>query len=175
MKKNTKIKATSRAIAVPQSHDATVEQIAEIGRLQRERIRISTAMNDEIAVIKQRYEDQAQPLGQQIKELSEGVQIWCEANRNQLTQGGKVKFALLASGKINWRMRPPKVGLRGKDTIIDACKKLGLQRFLRVAEDINKEAMLAEPEIAATIQGVSITQGEDFVVTPFETELEEVA
>jgi phage host-nuclease inhibitor protein Gam len=35
--------------------------------------------------------------------------------------------------------------------------------------------MLAEPEVAQSLTGVSISQGEDFVIVPFETELEEVA
>jgi len=61
------------------------------------------------------------------------------------------------------------------DNIIEACKKLGLARFLRVKEEINKDAMLAEQDLAQTITGVSISQGEDFVIVPFETELEEVA
>jgi phage host-nuclease inhibitor protein Gam len=170
-----RIKHQVTALLVPQTHDEAVEHIAEIGRLQRQRERIQASMNDELAAVKQRYEQQALPLGNDIHQLSQGVQIWAEANRAKLTNDGKVKFAQLASGKINWRMRPPKVGLRGKDSIIEACKKLGLSRFIRVAEEVNKEAMLAEPDVAQTLQGVTITQGEDFVITPFETELEEVA
>jgi phage host-nuclease inhibitor protein Gam len=46
---------------------------------------------------------------------------------------------------------------------------------VRVKEEINKEAILAEPDLAAKIPGISITQGEDFVIVPFETELEEIA
>lgn len=170
-----KIKNNAVDLKVPQNRDETIEYIAEIGRLQRERERIQTAMNDEIAAIKQKYEQQAQPIGQDIKQLSEGAQIWCEANRVELTNNGKVKFAQLASGKINWRMRPPKVTLRKKEQIIEDCHQLGLTRFLRTTEDINKEAMLAEQDVAETLKGVSITQAEDFVITPYETELDEVA
>jgi len=132
-------------------------------------------MNDEIATIKQRYEEQAKPLGDDIRQLSQGVQVWCEANREAITQGGKVKFATLTTGKVNWRTRPPKVTLRGKESILENLKRLGLARFVRTSEEINKEAMLNEPALAKTVPGVNITQGEDFVITPFETELEEVA
>lgn len=170
-----KVKNTAVDLKVPQTRDETIEYIAEIGRLQRQRERLQASMNDEISAIKQKYEEQALPLGQDIKQLSEGVQIWCEANRIDLTDNGKVKFAQLASGKVNWRTRPPKVTLRKKDQIIEACHNLGLTRFLRTTEDINKEAMLAEREVAETLQGVSITQGEDFVITPYETDLDEVA
>lgn len=170
-----RIKTDAAPFVVPQSKDQVNESIADIGRLQRERERLRADMNDEMAVIKERYEAAALPLGERIKRLSSGVQTWCEANRAELTGHGKVKFARLAAGKVNWRTRPPKVVLRGKEQIIAALKALGLSRFLRVSEEINKEAMLAEPETAQTITGVSIVQSEDFVITPFETELEEVA
>lgn len=174
-KKNKKIKAEAVSVPVPQNRSEAEEAIAEIGRLQRERARLQADMNDQIAAIKQQYEELGQPLGERISQLSKVVQMWAEVNRAQLTDNGKRKFSMLASGKINWRMRPPRVTLRGKDAIIEACKKLGLKRFIRVVEEVNKEAMLAEPEVAQTIQGVTITQTEDFVITPFETELEEVA
>ena len=170
-----RIKSESPDLKVPQSRAEAEEFIAEIGRLQRQRTRIEADMNDKIAATKQAFEAQAQPLGMDIKQLSAGLQIWAEANRVALTNNGKVKFAMLASGKINWRMRPPKVSLRGKDKIIEACKRLKLTRFIRTVEEINKEAMLAEQDTAKAIDGVTITQGEDFVITPFETELEEVA
>lgn len=170
-----KIKNTAVNLTVPQDRDQADISIAEIGRLQRERQRIEADMNDEIAAIKKKYEEQAQPINEKIKQLSEGVQIWCEANRITLTNNNKVKFAQMPSGKVNWRTRPPKVNLRKKDQIIDDCKRMGLTQFVRTSEDVNKEAMLAEQDLARTLNGVSITQGEDFVITPFETELDEVA
>jgi phage host-nuclease inhibitor protein Gam len=173
--RTTRIKTVAVAIPVPQNREQVVEAIAEIGRRQRERERIQAAMNDELSAVRQRYEEEARPHADAITRLSDGVHLWCEANRDELTSGGKTKTANLASGEVKWRMRPPKVALRGLDNIIDACKKLGLARFLRVKEEVNKDAMLAEPELAQTITGVSISQGEDFVIVPFETELEEVA
>lgn len=169
------VRIKTKALLVPQSRDEAAEYVAEIGRLQRERQKIQADMNDEMAVIKQKFEAKALPLGENIQQLSQGVQAWCEANRDLLTQGGKVKFAQLSSGEVKWRMRPCKVNLKGIDTIIESCKKLGLARFIRVKEEVDKEAMLREPDVATSVQGVSITQGEDFVITPFETDLEEVA
>jgi len=174
-KKATRIKAEAPDLKIPQNRDETAEYIAEIGRLQRQRQRIEADMNDEIARVKEKFEALAQPLGDDIRQLSKGVQTWCDANRAQLTGGGKVKFAQLPTGKINWRTRPPKVNLKGKEVIIETLKRLGLTRFVRTIEEVNKEAMLAEPEVAVSVSGVSITQGEDFVITPYETELDEVA
>jgi len=174
-KKVTKLKNDAIQYPVPQSRESCTEYIAKIGMLQRERKRIETAMNDAIAALKQQYEEQARPKADEIRALSAGVQVWCEANRMAITSNGKVKFANLAAGEIKWRMRPPRVTLRGKENIIETMKRLGLDRFLRVSVDVNKDALLAEPDVAATIPGVTIKQAEDFVIIPFETELEEVA
>ena len=160
---------------MPQSREEAVEAIAEIGRKQRERIRIQTTMNDELAAIRQKYEVEAKPHADEIQRLTEGVHTWCEANRDTLTQSGKVKTANLASGEVRWRMRPPSVAARGLDKVLEALRALKLNRFIRVKEELDKEAILAEPEAVQHIKGISISQKEDFVIVPFETELEEVA
>ena len=171
----TRIKQDAVGHPIPQSKEAVVEAIAAIGRHQRERERIQAAMNDALAVTRQQFEEQAAPHAEALKRLSQGVQLWCEAHREALTQGGKVKFAHLASGEIKWRMRPPSVSVRALDMVLDALKKLGLTRFIRAREELNKEAILADPEPVAHIKGITISQREDFVIMPFETQLEEVA
>ena len=65
--------------------------------------------------------------------------------------------------------------VRGKDAVMDLCRKLGKFQFLRQKEELNKEAILAEPEAIAGIKGLSISQTEEVIIKPFETELEEVA
>jgi phage host-nuclease inhibitor protein Gam len=137
--------------------------------------RIEAEMNDEIAVVKQRYEELALPFKTEIEERSKGVQAWCETNRNAITQDGRTKTVVLTSGEIQWRMRPPKVVLKGVDMILDKLKRMDLARFIRTKEEISKEAILAEPEAVARVAGISIEQGEDFVIKPFETNLEEVS
>lgn len=159
---------------VPQSREEVTAAIAEIGRAQRERERIQAAMNDALAALRQRFEEEARPHAESIVTLSTGVQLWCEAHRAELTNGGKTKTVNLASGEVRWRMRPPSVLVRNAESVIDVLKQLGLGRFVRRKEEVNKEAMLAEPEAVTSIRGVTITQREDFVVEPFETKLEEV-
>lgn len=170
----TRIKSAAETW-VPRTRAECSEAIAQIGAAQRERERIQTALNDEISAIKQRYEELAHPHAQVIVQLTRGVQVWCEANRAELTNGGKVKTANLASGEVKWRMRPPSVRLSGGDAVLDALRSLGLGRFIRQREEVNKEAILAEPDTVAGVRGIKVTQAEDFVVQPFETHLEEVA
>ncbi len=170
-----RVKQDAAAFRVPQHRDEVIEAIAEIGRRQRERQRLETLMNDDLAKVREAWEKQAAPHLEAIKELSRGVQLWCEVHRDLLTQGGKVKFARLASGEIKWRLTPPRVVIRALDAVVEALKQAHLDRLIRIKEEPNKEAILNEPEAVEGIKGITITQKEDFVIVPFETELEEIA
>lgn len=171
MAKAQKIKSQAAA-TVPQTREEVVESIAEIGRLDRERRRIETLMNDELAAIRQKYESEAASHVERIVELSQGVQVWCEAHRADLTLG-KTKTVNLASGEVSWRLNPPKVNIRNEPLVIEALKLVGLDRMIRKKEEINKEAILSDREAVKNIKGISITQKEEFIITPFETELQE--
>lgn len=173
------VKAPASTNAVPQSREAVALAISEIGAAQRNRLRIEAEMNDEIAAIKERYESHAQPLSEKIQQLRDGIQTYCEAHRIELTQDGKVKFAIFTSGEVRWRFTPPSVQVRTVAATIKLLKEKGFGRFLREKIDVNKDAILAEKDAdkalsKAGIAGITISQKEEFVVEPFETKLEEV-
>lgn len=171
--KKTRIK-TEAAAVVFQTREAVNEAIAQIGNAQRERERIETAMNEELAAIKARYEADAAQHAAVIKDFGKGIQIWAEANRADLTRDGRTKTVRLAAGEFSWRTRPPKVRITGEGIVIEALKKLGLGRFIRTKEEIDKNAILADPDAVAGVKGIGLSQGEDFVIRPFATEIEEV-
>ena len=76
---------------------------------------------------------------------------------------------------MKWRRPPPSVVLRGIETVLQHLKALRLDRFIRTKEEVNKEAILLEPDQVRNVPGITIKQEEQFVVQPFETALEEVA
>jgi phage host-nuclease inhibitor protein Gam len=172
--KTNRIKTDAATFAC-RSREEVDACIKQIGDAQRRREEIRTAMNEELAAVKARYEEQAAPHSAVIKELGEGVRIWCEANRAELTRDGKTKTARLQAGEIRWRLRPPSVSVRAAGLVIEALKRLGLDRFIRTKEEIDKDAILAEPGAVQDVKGISVVQGEDFVIVPFATELEEVS
>ena len=72
---------------------------------------------------------------------------------------------------MSWRQRPPSIAVRGIESVLENLRTLGLARFIRQKEEVNKEAMLNEPDIAATIAGITVVRGkEDFIIVPFEVE-----
>lgn len=166
----TKFKSKATAYA-PQTKDDVAADIRKLGDLQRSMTRRTADMNDAIGAITAQAQPELEALQEQITTLQGGVQTWCEANRDTLTDNGKTKTANLVTGEVNWRQRPPSVGVRGADAVIDMLKRLGLTKFIRAKEEVNKEAILNEPDEVRGVAGITINSGvEDFVITPFEQE-----
>ncbi len=164
-----KSKTRGIVLPVPQNRDQAADFIKQIGDASREVCRIEHDLNDRLATAKAEAQKAAGPHQSKIKMLTEGLKTWCEANREALTDGGKVKNADLGTGKVLWRHAPPRVTLSGVEAIIEALDRLNLRKFLRTKTEVDKEAMLADPETARLVPGVTIgSAGEDFAVEPFE-------
>ena len=162
---------TAAAAYASQSRDDVARDIRSIGDLSRELTRQEASMNDGIAEITERHSAALTDLKVRIQRLQSGVQAWCEAHRDEITEGRRVKSAGFITGEVQWRQRPPSVALRGLDAIIETLKRLGLGRFVRIKEEVNKDAILNEPAAVAGVAGISVVSGiEDFIVVPFEQE-----
>ncbi|ATO34613.1 host-nuclease inhibitor protein Gam [Dickeya dianthicola] len=171
MKGKKRLKAAA-AQYVAQTKDEVIAGIKQLGDIQRELIRVETEMNDSIAEITASHSPTIEQLKAKMEELQSGIQTWCEAHRDELTNGGKVKFANLTTGEVQWRNRPPSVSIRGVESVIEFLKRQKLSRFIRVKEEINKDAILNEPTAVKNIPGITIKKDvEDFSIIPFEQEV----
>lgn len=178
MSKPKKAKAPAADFPVPASHEECDAMIKRLGEVQRDRERLETSMNAELAQVKAIHEDAAQPLKAEIERLTKGVQLFCEARRFLLTRNGESKTYRFAAGEVSWRARPPSVTLKKVKDVLAACleERRWKKLFVRTKHEIDREAMLGDPTLAMEIPGVSIgSAGENFTIKPFETELEEVA
>lgn len=177
-KSKPKTRLKTIAIAAAQSKDEVIGFIREIGDRSREVKRLETAMNDGIAQLQEQYANDSASHNQRISELSAAVQQWCEANRNELTENGRVKSADLVTGIIKWRNDPPKVSVTGVQAVLALLKAdPTLKRFIRSKDEINKEAILNEREKfdKGQVAGVKIVDGiEQFVIEPHDQTLAQV-
>ncbi len=130
--------------------------------------------NARIGKIQAELAAETAPLQQELDDLAEGLNLYATAHRFELTEGGKVQSAEFGTGRLGWRTTPPRVEIRGLDKVIEWIKSRRLKLFLRAKLEVNKEAMLADPERAETVPGVSIVQDEIFYVWPdeFDAEIE---
>ena len=170
-KKATRIKTDTFAVRY-QTRDEVEVAIKEIGDLNRELERLGIEQNDSLAEITEKYAPLMNAVKEKLAPKQDAVQAWCESRRDELTNNGKTKTGTFNTGEVQWRQRPPSVGIRGADSVLESLRTSGLDRFIRTKEEVNKEAMLNEPELAATVAGVTIKTGvEDFVITPFEQDI----
>ncbi len=170
MAKKSKIKAVATIVAC-QSLEQVQDFIRHIGDKNREVLRLQAKMNDEVAEITNGYTTTINTLKQEIEQMTGAVEIWCAANRSKILEKG-LKTANLITGEVSWRFNPPSVSLRKIEDVIASLKEKGLERFIRTKEEVNKEAILAEPQAIADVAGVTIKSGQEFFeIKPFEVEV----
>ena len=170
----TRLKTPAASSAVPQSKSDCATYIKHLGDVLREFERSKAEMNDAIANITKSYQPVLEAQQIRVTALQTGIHTWCEANRATLCEG-QSKTANLVTGEVSWRQRPPSVGIRGTDTVIETLLRMGLERFVRTKQEPNKEAMLNEPDAVRGIAGINIVSGvEDFSITPFQAGVEAV-
>ena len=159
-------------VAVPKNLDEAARFLAQIGKEQRATDEIKLGLNAAVDKLKVEAMAADEPHQEKVLQLVEGLFAFAEAHRDELTDGGKRKTVEVPTGTFGWRMTPPSVKLRDVESILESLKSLKLKRFIRTKEEIDKEAMLKEPETAKTVKGVSIGQHEEFVAKPTELEVE---
>jgi len=161
-----------RVVSVPYNLTGAVEFLAIIGREQRLINETQSRLNEKVESLKKEAMDEIKPHQERISQLVEGLFAFAEAHRDELTEGGKRKTVELPTGSFGWRKTPPAVILRNVKEVLKNLKALNLARFIRSKEEVDKEAILKEPEIAAKVKGVSIVQREEFIAKPAEVKVE---
>lgn len=161
-----KVKRKSN-INVPQSYEEATSFIKNVGHAQNELKRISADYDDAMLAIKESFQAQIKEQKTCIDDLIDGIQIYCEANRGELTKNNKVKSHNFKTGLVTWRNSSSvRVTRRLQDELIDSLKTLKLKRFIRVKEEINKDAVLEHPELVEGIDGIAVITSESFAVEP---------
>lgn len=170
--KGQRVKRAAEDAPVPADLASAAASVARIGEIQRTLIVAEAALAETIAKAKEAAEAEAAPLKRELELLTRGVQVFAEARREELTHGGRTKTVKLSTGEIAWRDRPPSVRIRDVGAVIEVLQARQLARFIREKLEVDREAMLREPALAASVPGVVIgSAGEEFVVTPAQADL----
>jgi phage host-nuclease inhibitor protein Gam len=161
-----KNKRAAETATPPKHRDEAEAYLEQIGLIQREIALNKMALAEAVARVTAEMEASSAKLSEEHDRLFRGLQLWAEANRHALTDGGKTKTVRMANGTIAWRQAPPSVQIKGQEAVL-AWLMENTIGFLRTKVEINREAMLARPEDAAKIPGVTIkSAGEAFVIEP---------
>jgi phage host-nuclease inhibitor protein Gam len=162
-----KNKRAAETATPPTSRDEAETYLARIGEIQRQAQLNKTALAEAVARVTAEIEASSAKLAEEEGRLFRGLQLWAEANRHTLTDGGKTKTVRLGNGTIAWRLAPPSVSIKAQQTALAWLIENEREEFLRRKIEINREAMLANPDLAAETPGVLIkSAGESFVIEP---------
>ena len=163
----TRLKRPANLVLAPPDAPTADIWLARVGALVREVDGIQAALDAKVTELRQIAEARATPLKAEIAQISQGLQLWAEANRDTLTHGGRTKTIELAAGRLAWRTRPASVRLKGVDAVLAELRGRNLLQFIRTTEEVDKAAMLRDPVCARAVPGVTIaSEGEEFVVEP---------
>ena len=133
-------------IPVPKDLSEAARFLAEIGKEQRVIDKIQLDINARVEELKVKAINDAKPRQNRISQLMEGLFAYAEANRDELTENGKIKTIKAPTGVFCWRMTPPAVFLRNVKSIIANLKLLGLKQFIRIKEEDEIEISYSVPE-----------------------------
>jgi phage host-nuclease inhibitor protein Gam len=162
-----KNKRAAETATPPKDRDEAEAYLVRLGQIQRDASLNKTALADAIARVTADMEKWNAKLAEEHDRLFRGLQLWAEANRHALTDGGKTKTVRMNNGTVAWRQAPPSVQIKGQEAVLAYLLEKKGEEFLRTKVEINREAMLANAEEASKIPGVTIkSAGESFVIEP---------
>ena len=163
----TKTLTKKQDLPVPTTQQEAETLLFSMGAARRQLRLFEIEMNEALARTQADFEQHAQKFNQQIEAEFKAIHAWAEANRDTLLTGTE-KTVKLATGEISWRTCPPSVTLKKPDEVLERLRKLGLERFIRTKEEIDKQLLLKDPDAVSAVKGITITSKEEFTATPSE-------
>lgn len=139
-------------------------RIAELlGVLQIRQAQVERA----ISQIVEPAEVECEGYRKEIFALAKSIEVYAEDRKKSLTVQGQT-VPVPGGGSFQWYSTPPSVRIAKKkvEKVLEAIKAKKWHRFIRTTEEIDKQALLKEPEKAVEIDGVRIKSDEKFAIRP---------
>jgi len=150
---------------LPVTRDQVAIMIDRLSVLRGKIAELDGQRDDDIAQIRAFHASAVGVYAAEAESLIGDVQAYCEAHRADLTQNGKKKSVRFPSGQIGWRKRPASILIADAEVALADALRWGLTQFVRTKNSLDKDAMLKEPKVAATVVGVTVVAGaEEFII-----------
>ncbi len=130
-------------------------------------------MNERLNRIKEDFDEKTKDLRYAIDTLSTEISMFCTKNKKDFEKSRSKEYNF---GVIGFRTTPPKVAVLNRKysikTVIELTKRLFQNTYIRIKEELDKEAILADysqkkldDEKLASI-GLKVDQEEQFYINP---------
>ena len=160
-----------REIPIPSNRTEAAEFVGKVRILKNRIAAVIAEAEAKIAAIQKMAADATDAPKEEVRDLVEGLFVFFETNSPELTEDGARRSVDLLTGVIGERLSPWKVELKGVEEVLEELHRMGLTKFIRPKEEVNKDAMLSsetDRNLAATVKGVSVVREDTFFVKPTE-------
>jgi phage host-nuclease inhibitor protein Gam len=146
MSKN-RIKKSLPTIASREEAEAT---LGEIALITLQRAKCAAQMDNEITIVRSKYEANLAAYSDSLKEKTDSLCAWAEANPTAFPKDRKsIQFV---HGTIGFRTAPPQVVMLSRAwtvaKVLSAIALLRYRKFIRIKRELDKEANLARASAA---------------------------
>ena len=156
----TRIKKTNTI--VPDSIAQADELLGKLSSLQDSINEIEARLRREVAELKAKAKKDLEVLEGKRGVAINALFTFAHPRKAELTK--KQRTVNLPCGVFGWRMTPPRVELEcGIKDAIAVLKQTGNREFIRIKEEIDREALLEKKPV---IEGISYEQNDEFFVVP---------
>ena len=156
----TRVKKTQTS--VPKTLFQADALLAKLGQTQDTINAVQKALAEKISALKAEVEKELQPLIQKRANDINALFAFANPRKTELTR--KARSTVLGNGSFGWRWTTPRVEVAGSDAeMIAWLKASGNEGYVRVIEEIDRQALLADRLVIA---GVSYVQDDEFFVVP---------
>jgi phage host-nuclease inhibitor protein Gam len=163
-------KRIKKSLSTPASRDDAEFLMTQLAQASNSRRQLAAQLDEQILTLKSKYESGLAAYDEGIKEFTDQLHAWAQANPDQFKKGCKsIQFT---SGTLGFRTGTPKLVLMSRkwtwETALDLVERF-LPNFIRSKPEIDKEAIIAqheelEPSLSSC--GLKVTQEETFYVDP---------
>jgi len=158
----------SDKIKIPRTKIEADQLIGKIGKLQARGTTISRIAATRLAEIEKETKERTSKIAGEIGTCLVALFGFFSEHQKELTENGKINRVFWPSGETEIFSTVPKVTVSAKqeERVISLLKASGLDRFVRIREEVIKDAIGIEPEAVAGIEGIKVTRTEKFLVRP---------
>lgn len=161
----TRIKTTASPIRTRDEMEALVGDIA---RLKAKEQQYTAEMNQRVTEVRRDYEAGLSGVQDELSGKMALARDWAEAHPEEF---GKARSIAMTHGDVGWRIGNPTLKtLSGWtwDRVLEKLRGGGAWlKYLRVKQEVNKEALLADREVIALSEaGCRVVQDETFFIEP---------
>jgi len=142
--------------------------LQEMSALKGKMDQIRVKADAKIVALETQKQADILPLWERYRDLEQAAKDYALAKEGDLLAGQTGKALTLVGGTVSFKAGRPSVQLdEAPDVIVPRLRALGLSRFVRVVEDVDRVAILKDAAAIEAVQGIRILQPMSVVtITP---------